>query len=108
MSFSELIFSLGVGEMNGQSLWDSAGNSDPNEGVSFCSLILILQRLHSKLFAGLAGVTHRCIKQRTTETKFKCRLMVILQALILYLRRYLSDTFQCDLTIFVCGTYETD
>jgi hypothetical protein len=89
-------------------LWDSAGNSDSNEGASFCRLILILRRLQSKLFAGLSDVTHRCIKQTTTETKFKCRVTVILQALILYLRRYISDTFQCDLTIFVCGTYETD
>lgn len=80
-------------------LWDSAGNSD-----SFCSLILILRRLRSKLFASLSDVTHRCIKQKITETKFKCRVMVILQALILYLRHYLSDTFKCDLTIFVCST----
>jgi len=88
-------------------LWDSAGNSDSNEDFSFCSVILILQRLRSKLFAGLSDVTHRCIKRTTTENKFKCRVMAVLQALILD-RRYLSDTFQCDLTIFVCGTYETD
>jgi len=68
-------------------LWDSAGNSDSNEGVSCCSVILILQRLQSKLFAGLSDVTHRCIQQTTTETKFKCRVMEILQALILNLRR---------------------